>query len=211
MIAPARPQQSLEARFVALLPKIRGYARRCFQHLPPAAREEALAETVAAAFVAWRRLIQLERQDQIYPTPLAKYAVLHVRNGRHVGGRQSSGDVMSRSAQRLRGFQVEPIDHFDHQHEAWVQAIVVEDRRGRATPADVAAARLDTSAWLGTLSSRNRQVAKVLATGESTKLAARQFGVTPGRISQLREELRRSWERFQTEPHLGGSSCRKSP
>jgi hypothetical protein len=199
MIAPAaRQTQSLDAGFLALLPAIRRYAGQRFRHLRPAAREEALAEVVAAAFLAYRRLVALQRQDLIYATPLAKYAVLHVRNGRHVGGHESNRDVLSRSAQLRRGFQVESIDQFDQQDKKWVESIVVEDRR--ATPAEVAAARLDTSAWLATLSSRNRRLAKVLATGESTNEAAKRFGVTPGRVSQLREHFRRSWERFQREP-----------
>jgi hypothetical protein len=195
MIAPALPAQSLDAGFLAMLPAIRRYARRRFAHLRPAAREEALAETVATAFVAYRRLIELKRQDIIYPTPLAHYAVLHVRGGRHVGTQLNTRDVLSRAAQRRHGFRVESTDRFDPQDEKWVESVVVEDRR--STPADVAAARLDTLAWLSTLSSRNRRLAKLLATGESTNRAAAQFGVTPGRISQLREHLRRSWDRFQ--------------
>src|SRR5438477_13179209 len=107
MIAPARSQQSLDIRFLALLPAIRRYARCHFRHLRPAAREEAVAESIAAALVAYRRLIQRGREDLIYATPLAKYGTLHVRTGRHVGGCQSSGDVLSCSAQRRRGFQAQ--------------------------------------------------------------------------------------------------------
>jgi hypothetical protein len=92
--------------------------------------------------------------------------------------------VLSRSAQLRRGFEVESIDQFDRQDRKWVEAIVVEDRK--ATPAEVAAARLDTSAWLATLSSRDRRLAKVLASGETTGEAARQFGLTPGRAWETR-------------------------
>jgi hypothetical protein len=189
-----------QSGFLALLPSITRYIRGAFRYLRPAAREEAVAEAIAAALVAYRRLIALRRQDLIYPTPLARFAVHHVRNGRHVGGHQSSRDVLSQTAQVRRGFTVESIDAFDHPSRKWVEAIVVEDRR--ATPAEVAAARLDTSAWLAKLSSRNRRLVKVLATGESTNQAAARFGVTPGRISQLREHFRLSWERFQREPLL---------
>jgi hypothetical protein len=209
MIAPmARPLPSLDAGFLALLPAIHRYVQLRFRHLRPAAREEAVAEAVAAAFLAYRRLVQLGRQDLIYATPLARFAVLHVRNGRHVGGRQSSRDVLSGATQARRGFRVESIDRCDHRDGTWVAAIVVEDRR--ATPAQVAAARLDTSAWLGTLSRRNQRLAKVLAAGESTNQAAAQFGLTAGRVSQLRESLRRSWERFQGEAEQGDTLCRKS-
>ena len=111
MIAPAvRPQPSLDAGFLSLLPAIRRYVQLRFCHLRPAAREEAVAESIAAAFLAYRRLVRLGRQDLIYATPLAKFATLHVRNGRHVGGHQSSRDVLSQATQARRGFAVESIE-----------------------------------------------------------------------------------------------------
>jgi hypothetical protein len=36
-----------------------------------------------------------------------------------------------------------------------------------------------------------------LARGETTGRAAREFGLTPGRISQLRRELYQAWRAFQ--------------
>ena len=40
---------------------------------------------------------------------------------------------------------------------------------------------------------------EALATGETTKKAAKRFRVTPGRISQLRRELQQNWQDFQGE------------
>jgi len=74
---------------------------------------------------------------------------------------------------------------------------LIEDKK--AGPADTAAARIDTSAWLRSLPRRDRKVAKVLATGEMTNAAARKFNVSAGRISQLRRELEASWVEFQRE------------
>jgi hypothetical protein len=79
---------------------------RAQRHLRHAAREEALAEAVATTFVAYRRLIELNRPDIIYGTPLAHYAVLHARGDRHVGGRLHTRDALSRAAQRRHGFRV---------------------------------------------------------------------------------------------------------
>jgi hypothetical protein len=197
MIAPAHQTQSIDAGFLAMLPAIRRYARQRFRHLRPAACEEAVAEAVAAAFSAYRRLTQLGRRDLIYATPLAKYAALHVRNGRHVGGQESSRDVLSRTAQLRRGFQVESIEQFDHQDRQWVAGIVVEDRR--ATPAEVAAARLDVADWLARLPKFKRRVAKTLGSGETTGATAKRHGVTAGRVSQMRREFERSWRLFQGE------------
>ena len=73
--------------------------------------------------------------------------------------------------------------------------MVPEDRT--ATPAEVATARMDIRAWLETLTPRNREIASLLAVGESTGATARRFGLSSGRISQLRGELCGSWEAFQ--------------
>jgi FixJ family two-component response regulator len=79
---------------------------------------------------------------------------------------------------------------------------VVEDRH--ATPADVAATRIDFADWLQTLSRRYRRIAETLATGEGTGTVARRFRLSPSRISQLRHEYYESWKRFQGEE--GGPS-----
>jgi hypothetical protein len=41
---------------------------------------------------------------------------------------------------------------------------------------------------------------KAMALSERTDTLARQFGVSPARISQLRREYHDSWERFCAEP-----------
>ncbi len=87
--------------------------------------------------------------------------------------------------------------HYFDQEENCREAIVVEEKR--ATPADVAACRLDFSAWLKLLPKRRRKIALALASGETTQGAAKKFGVTAARISQLRQWLRESWEAFQGE------------
>jgi len=46
---------------------------------------------------------------------------------------------------------------------------------------------------------QKRQIAKLLAKGETTGATARKFGLSAGRVSQLRGELERSWQVFQAE------------
>jgi hypothetical protein len=75
--------------------------------------------------------------------------------------------------------------------------VLIEDRR--ATPAEVAASRIDFADWLGTMSALRRKIAQCLARGESTLDAARRFALTPGRISQLRREFQASWQAFHGE------------
>src|SRR5256885_6494171 len=112
MIAPARPVRfNWQRGFLVLLPGIRRFARLAFSRLDPVNREESVAEAVATALVAYRRLVELGRQEVAYATPLGRYAVLHVLSGRHVGGRQSSTDALSRLAQRRHGFGVTSLHH----------------------------------------------------------------------------------------------------
>ncbi len=170
--------------FLEMLPSIQRHARISFRHLDPEAREELVQEVVANSLVAFHRLFSLGKTELAYPSVLARYGVAQARDGRRVGGHLNVNDVMSRYAQRRRGFEVEWIDH-----------MMPEDRT--ATPAEVATARIDIRAWLETLSRRNRAIASLLAVGESTGATAKRFGLSSGRISQLRGELCESWEKFQ--------------
>ena len=91
---------------------------------------------------------------------------------------------------------VEQLDRFDDPTGEW-QELVVEDRH--SGPAEVATTRVDFAAWLESLPKRTRRVAETLATGEATSHVARIFGLTPGRVSQLRRELYDAWRVFTGE------------
>ena len=184
-------------RFECLLPAICRHARRCFRNLSAQARMEAVQETVASAFVAYARLVKLGKEELAYATPLAQFAVRRVRAGRMVGAPVNVNDVTSRWCQRRRGICVESLDQQDGR-PGW-REIVVEDRQ--AGPADIAATKIDFEDWLCKLPLRQRAIAEVLATGEETGTVARRFGLTAGRVSQLRRKLHRSWCLLQGETH----------
>jgi hypothetical protein len=197
MIAPARTKQSQtrsprwHRRFLQMLPAIRRYAAYAFRHHPRETRSELVAEVVANACVAFVRLVQQGRADLAYPTPLAMYGVRQVRDGRRVGTARNSRDVLSPAAQQKHGFDVKRLNPL--KRAAWQEA-VAEDHR--TAVADQAAFRCDFPEWLRTLSRRNRRLAQVLATGESTAKTARKFRLSPARVSQLRREFAESWQRF---------------
>lgn len=205
MIASIQKRRSLRSvpawhnLFLAMLPTIVAHARFAFRHLRPEAREEAAAECVANAFVAFARLVQLGKVDLAYPSVLARYAVAQVRDHRKVGGRLNVKDVLSGYAQGRKGFVVERLDHFDEEENAWREA-VVEDR---CTPVpEQAAFRCDFPEWLRRLSRRDRRIALKLAASETTGCVARMFQVSAGRISQLRKELKAAWETFHGEVEM---------
>jgi len=179
-----------------MLPGIRRFARQRFSHLDPDAKQEAVAEVIAAALVMFVHLAHAGRESLAYPTVLARYGVRRYRSGRKVAGSQGSRDVMSHVCRLANGVTVERLSRPSDDSKSW-EEIVVEDRN--AGPAEVAATRMDFSAWLKSLSKRDRKIAETLALGESTGTTAKKFDVSAARVSQLRRELKHSWQEFVDE------------
>ena len=205
MIARAKRRKShrkssdRHADFLAMLPAIRRSAQIAFRKLPPELRHDLIEEVLANSYVAFARLVERGQAERASPTPLARFAIAQIRTGRRVGSRLRIGDALSQYAQRRKGFQVERLDQCDEDGR-WKE-VLLEDRS--AGPADVAASRIDFADWLRRLTARLRRIALALAAGETTSAAARMFGVSPARISQIRDSLRKSWEAFQGGPEVG--------
>jgi hypothetical protein len=153
-------------------------------------------EAIAGAMIAYASLCQRGKVELAFAGPLARFAIGQVRAGRKVGSPSRIRDAMSEYAQRQKRFQVGRLDCYDEKENGWRQ-IVVEDKS--ATPAEVAAFRVDFASWLTRLPSLRRKIALALAGGETTGGAAKMFGVSPPRISQLRRWLQVNWESFQGE------------
>jgi hypothetical protein len=180
-------------QFLDMLPRICSQARRAFRQLRPEHKDELVQEVLANAYCQFIRLVRRGKADVAYATPLANFAIRQVIAGRRVADKPRLRDVLSPQARSVDGIVVERLDRFDKQECEWRQ-VLVEDRH--ATPADIAAARIDVAAWLRSLSQRNRRIAKILAMGETTTDVARRFNLSRPRVSQLREELKTSWEKF---------------
>lgn len=181
-------------QFARLLPEIDRHVRFRFRHLDPELCEDRTADAVALAFEMFVGLVRHQRGKDAFPTPLADFAVRQVSEGRQCGTSQNRHDVTSRYCQHLTGVQVLSLHRNERHSDRW-QEWVVEDRS--AGPADVASTRIDFRDWLSTLSHKNRQIAELLAAGETTQTVAQQFQLTAGRISQVRRELLRAWNEFQ--------------
>lgn len=197
--------------FLTLLPIVERHARVAFRGRPEVHREEAVAEAIAAAFESYVRLKAAGRDPiRDYPSQMAVYAVLHVKDDRHVGGAASSKDVLSHRARRKHGFQVQALPHCC-QRSAHVLYGTVDGQDdldffeeqlcdNRQTPVpDQVSFRLDFGDFLCSLSPRDRKVVRFLAKGHSGKETARRFRVCPARISQLRHEWTRAWAAQQGE------------
>lgn len=189
----SEPDPSWHQRFLSMLPAIRRTARLAFRHLPPEARDEAVADVIANALVAFVRLAEQGKTDVIYPTVLARYGIAQYRVGRRVGTKLNIRDVGSPYCRAMKGVGVKCLDHYDPEEGTWKE-ILIEDRT--AGPAELAASRIDFPAWLGTLSRRNRKLAMKLANGEQTGSVAKLLRISAARVSQLRRELMDSWQKF---------------
>jgi DNA-binding NarL/FixJ family response regulator len=201
VIASGPPVANISAlaghrRFLEMLPQIRHQARTAFHAEKPEAKEDLVADVIASAYVAFVRLVERGQMDRAFPSTLAQYAIRQTRSGRCVGRRLNLQDVSSRRAQIAKHITMERLDRLDPAQGEW-RHILVEDKH--AGPAETAIARLDVAAWLRLLTARERSVAQALALGETTGEVAHMLGVTPGRISQLRDQLERSWCLFQNE------------
>jgi hypothetical protein len=92
-VYPELDRQSVQERFLQLLPGIRNVARYAFRRLPRADRDDIVAEVIANAYLAFRQLVQRGKADLAYPSVLGWFAVRQVREGRRVGSRLNAEDV----------------------------------------------------------------------------------------------------------------------
>lgn len=179
--------------FLTLLPVIERSIRVAFRQLKGDHRDEAVQEAICHCCQAYARLCQQGRGGVANASSLARYAVAHYRVGRRVSQALNVKDVMSPHCQYRKGVRVESLAASERPTAEW-QEMLVENRQ--VSPADLAASRIDYPAWLSTLGPFRRRIAETLATGETTRQAALQFGVSPARISQLRREFLNAWEAF---------------
>lgn len=193
-VRPVQPPQ--HARFLAMLPTIVGYARRGFHYLDDEAKEDAVAEIIANCFAAYARLVQLGKEDLAYPSVLAVFAIRQFRDGRRVGNPANCQDAYAQTDLQ-REYLGTPAD------QRWKESLI---DNARSPVADQVTFRIDFPEWLCKLSARDRRLALQLARGERTSDVACRFGITKGRVSQLRKELHEEWLRFQGELPTGGES-----
>ena len=185
-----RNESTWQSAFVAMLPEIKQRLRAEFWQLAPEAREDAIEEAIVHSLLSYCRLHEQGRAEVATPMSLAWYSARQIKRGRPSVGSMNSKEPLSRYAQIGNGIQVEPLG------SNWMDAMV-EDKKA-AVP-DQVAAKIDVAAWFATLTERTTEIAKDLAFGFSTSEVARKYGLSAGRISQVRRILEESWTTFQPE------------
>jgi DNA-directed RNA polymerase specialized sigma24 family protein len=200
-MVPSRPRNrptDPHAGCLAILPVIEAHARFAHRHLARYHdREDAVAEIIAVAWSWYIRLVQRGKDPAAFPTALASFAVRHVRSGRRLAGTEPARDALSPLAQQRRGFTISPLPA-GSSLDGNVFDEVLHDNTRSPVP-DQVWFRLDFPRWLETLSERKRAISWAMVLDARTLDLARQFRLSPGRISQLRREFHPSWQRFHGE------------
>jgi hypothetical protein len=136
-----------------------------------------------------------------------------VKSGRRLTGQLKPHDVLSERAQRQHGFRVESLPiSLRHCFEDLYSAVRGQQRinsfeerlrDNSITPVpDQAQFRLDFPAWRRRHSHRDRRIIDDMAMDESTKQLARKYGLSQGRISQMRGAFRKDWHDFVADHNL---------
>jgi hypothetical protein len=184
--------QEWQVRFLKILPRIQQLASVAFRRCETELRQELVAEATGYCYCAYHRLVQLEREHHAHPTTLVRFAVKRVGSGLQIGCSRNRFDVMSRYSRLRSGLRVQSLT--GHTTDGGWRELVPESTR--ASPADMAALRVDFAQWLCTLSQRDREIALLLGAGERTFAVAERFQISSGRVSQLRRSFEKSWLRL---------------
>lgn len=159
-------------------------------------RDEIILNADGLAFQRFHELATSGNVKRAFPTSLARYVFWQTLQGRAPGCHLNSLDVLSRYAQRRRGFLSGSIYWADEEEKNRWKELAIEEGDN---PADIVQALLDISAWFSQLGAQMQRVAQLFAEGGSTKEIAELLGLSCGRVSQIRDELRRRYSRFQDE------------
>ena len=189
----------LQARFLAVLPRIETHARIYFRHLRcPNQREEAVAECLALAWWWFIRLVRRGKTPEAFITVLADFAARAVSSGRRLCGQEKANEVFSPLAQRRHGFMVQRLHAYDTPvGSPWEEAV----QDNTQTPvAEQVIFRIDFPAWLQNRTKRDRRIIDRLLRAERTGAVAQAFDLSPGRVAQLRRHFHADWLRFGAAP-----------
>lgn len=193
-ICPPVPASQLHAAFLRQLPRIRAHARYAFRSVAcPDTRADRVAETVA---LAWRHFAALSRRGKDpagLVTTLSLRASQAVKAGRRLVRSDGARDALSPVARVRHGFTVSRLPNPRGGDHHLIDALA---HNTRTPPPEQAAFRLDYPRWRAGFRPRTRAVLDALAVGGRTGEVARRFGLSMGRVSQLRRAFAASWRRF---------------
>lgn len=190
-----RSNDELRRLFAHALPRIQRHARIYFRDIKCWHRkQDCIGEACALAWKWFCHLFQQGKDPMTFISALASFAARHVRAGRGLCGKVDAKDVLSPDAQRTHGFLVCKLPDYSTLTEN-PMAEALTDNTQTEIPEQVSF-RLDFPAWLGTHSPRNQDIIGEMMLSRRTSELARHFGLSAGRISQMRQEFKDEWDLF---------------
>ena len=208
---PTISLEALRERFVALiLPRITTHAAVVFRGHHADQKAEWTADSFALAWLWYTRLYARGKDAADFPATFATVVVRAVKCGRRITGMEKAKDLLSRRAQIRHGFRVERLPattrapHDDLYGTVGGQRLHDEHeeclRENVRTPVpDQVNFRLSFPRFLRRQTRRDRRLAHYLSLGNSGKSAAQRFGLSPGRITQIRQRLCKEWHLMHDE------------
>lgn len=165
-------KSSREATAMAIA---RSLARKRFKYDPD--REAKISDAMS---IAWE--FAQDASENATENSIAWYAVKRVLAGRNFSQSERSIDN-PRDARRPLAAQRE-----------YIRPEVVS--RPGDDPAEIVCFWMTFLPWLESMSPRTRRIAIAMILGDRTQSIAEQFQLSPGRVSQLRRELKEEWDFF---------------
>ena len=206
------PADPLHSRFLMLVPRIEMHARIYFRDLKcQAKKDDAIAETIAHCLEVVSQPGRKRQRSQpirdrvrIPGSSFRQKWSPHLRTGKGQGRDEPPG-------QQRHGFVVHslpistcaPLESLYSMPQGQEKQDAFEERLqdNTQTPVpDQAAFRCDFPAWRLSRTDRDRRVIDDLGMGERTLDVSKKYGISPGRISQLRRDFMDDWERFTADP-----------
>jgi hypothetical protein len=188
-------RRALHHHFVAVLPRIVRHARVVFRFVKCWHTKEDKVQEVRS--LCWKWVCALNKVGKAwwqFVSQLAAYACRQVKSGRKVTGNISAKDVMNEITQTRKGFYVGKLPDFSTESANPLSDALTDNTQ---TPVDEQVAfRLDFPEWRGSYDNRRRRIIDALALGHRTKDVAQKFGMSQGRVSQLRREFMQDWQHF---------------
>jgi hypothetical protein len=168
--------------FTTRLPELQRIAQSAFRHLSSDRRDEAVQNVLTLCWKQYRALVLKGRPDAADMLgSILFYSIRQTKCGRMIQGCPSTKDTFEK---RRRG-------------EVIAEDIEVHDLMGRTTPVlEAVSFRVDIPKFFETLTDRQRETARLLASGFTTSEVAELMDVTPGAVSQFRSRFKLLYEEF---------------
>jgi hypothetical protein len=192
----AYTDEVINMKFLEMMPVITKSALLAFADYNPDKRAEAVQNILCWAFLNLKNLAASGKLHDARSRPIAKFAIGRHHEGRLFGTTTSSSDVMSSYCKSLG--RVHTVKHYG------ICENVADTYEGeesamdaRYPPDRVVQFKIDFhETWLQQQTPKDKEIIRLLASGETPSNTARLVGVSPACINQYQKRYAKSWNEF---------------